>query len=378
VGVLFALALAVLALGIMAVGGRSALLFERVRYTVVLPEASGLTLGAPVRVSGVDVGTVTEIRLPKDPARAGIQVQIGVDPDYAPRIRQDSAAGLRIYQLLTNEKFIEISPGSEGSPPVEPGAEIRVDQSIGVMQRGEAIAENLSDITVSLEDILGTLQRGEGLLGQMLKDPEFGQEGLRALGQTLAHMEQLTADLAAGRGTAGRLLRDEQLARRVDELGESLGQLSGVLAAIGRREGAVGDLLAEGGPGQQAIRDIAAAADALRAVAGRLRAPEGLLGRMLNDPEYSEALATDLRHTLGHLRSITGKIDRGEGTLGALVNDRSLHDGAEEVVAGVNDSKFARWLLRHYRKKGIRLEPAAAPPPPAAAPETPVPEAPAP
>ena len=26
----------------------------------------------------------------------------------------------------------------------------------------------------------------------------------------------------------------------------------------------------------------------------------------------------------------------------------------EEVVAGVNDSKFARWLMRHYQKKGIK------------------------
>ncbi len=53
-------------------------------------------------------------------------------------------------------------------------------------------------------------------------------------------------------------------------------------------------------------------------------------------------------------RKITEKINRGEGTLGALVNNSVLYDGAEEVVAGVNDSKFARWLLRHYQKKGIK------------------------
>ena len=40
--------------------------------------------------------------------------------------------------------------------------------------------------------------------------------------------------------------------------------------------------------------------------------------------------------------------------LGLLVNERTLHDGLEDVVAGVNDSKFARWLLRHYRKKGVQ------------------------
>jgi hypothetical protein len=28
----------------------------------------------------------------------------------------------------------------------------------------------------------------------------------------------------------------------------------------------------------------------------------------------------------------------------------------EDVVAGTNDSKFARWLIRHYQKKGIKLD----------------------
>ena len=33
-----------------------------------------------------------------------------------------------------------------------------------------------------------------------------------------------------------------------------------------------------------------------------------------------------------------------------------LHDGLEDFTAGVNDSKFARWLMRHYQKKGIEME----------------------
>ena len=49
-------------------------------------------------------------------------------------------------------------------------------------------------------------------------------------------------------------------------------------------------------------------------------------------------------------------MNSGQGTLGALVNERVLHDSLEDVVAGTNDSKFARWLLRHYQKKGIETE----------------------
>ena len=77
------------------------------------------------------------------------------------------------------------------------------------------------------------------------------------------------------------------------------------------------------------------------------------MGRLLADPEYSAALADNLEATLRNVAEITDKINRGEGSLGALINDRELYDGAEDVVAGANDSKFARWLLRRYRKKGI-------------------------
>ncbi len=75
---------------------------------------------------------------------------------------------------------------------------------------------------------------------------------------------------------------------------------------------------------------------------------------------YSEKLAADFQTLLANLAEVSAKINRGEGTLGALVNERTLYDGMEDVVAGVNDSKFARWLMRHYQKKGIKTSPAEA------------------
>ena len=41
--------------------------------------------------------------------------------------------------------------------------------------------------------------------------------------------------------------------------------------------------------------------------------------------------------------------------MGALINSRVVYDGMEEIVAGVNDSGFARWLMRRYQKKGIKM-----------------------
>ena len=57
---------------------------------------------------------------------------------------------------------------------------------------------------------------------------------------------------------------------------------------------------------------------------------------------YDESIARgiELDTVLDNMAQITHKINTGDGTLGALVNERVLYDGAEEVMAGVNDSKF--------------------------------------
>lgn len=370
VGGMFGLALLVLALAVMAVGGESGWLFRRVSYYVVFPNADGLLNGAPVKMAGVSVGTVTGIRLPTDPTGSGIRVEIGVDPLYSERVREDSRATLRILQLLTNEKFVEIVPGQSGAVLAE-GAEITRQVETGVLERGELIAEDVSAITVSLKNILAQLEQGEGLLGQMLRDPEFGHKGLEALGKTLENTQQLTTDLREGKGTIGRLLHDEALAAKLDDLARAVVDLAALLEAVGGEDSALREMFAAGGSAEQAVADLQSAAARMNQLVGRLESDEGLLGRLLNDTDYSRKLADDLAAALGNAAEITRKVNEGEGSLGALVNERVLYEGAEDVVAGVNDSKFARWLLRHYQKKGIKSQDEKGQPPPAQPPGEP-------
>jgi phospholipid/cholesterol/gamma-HCH transport system substrate-binding protein len=193
------------------------------------------------------------------------------------------------------------------------------------------------------------------MLGEMIQNPEFGKEGLARLHGALENVEAITGELRAGRGFLGRVLSDQEFAGKVDDLSRTLGALAAFVEKLERGEGALGPLLEEDGAAEQAIESLRAASASLAQIAGRLEKPDGFLGRLLNDAEYSNALADDLGATLHNLSEITRKIDQGEGTLGALVNERTLHDGLEDVAAGTNDSKFARWLMRHYQKKGIKL-----------------------
>ena len=356
VGALFSLALVVLAVTIMAVGGESRLFSKKARYSVIFPSAEGLVVGSPVKMSGVVVGGVQAIRLSTDPGTTGIEVEIGIDHAFAGRVRQDSRAALRILQLLSGEKFVEIIPGSLDSEPLPERSVLDTLQEQALLEQAGIAAENLNEITISLKNILDKLERGEGLIGQMISDPEFGKEGLDSLRESLKNLEAITGDLRRGRGVIGRLLRDEEFAKKTETLFTALDRVADMIGSIDLDEGALGAILAEGGPGQRAIEDYAATAASMRRIAESLESEDGMLGQLISSSEEGEAFGQDLRSLVANLAEISEKINNGEGTLGALVNDRSLYDGMEDVVVGVNDSKFARWLLRRYQRKGIETQ----------------------
>lgn len=363
VGTFATLAFVVLAVVVMTIGGDSHLA-RGTTFRTTFSNTDGLRTGSPVKMAGVQVGTVRDVRLPADFTHPGIEVVLMVGTANAQRVREDSKASLRYLQVLSGEKYVEITPGSPQASALAEGGTVEPVNERELLQQGADIAGNINEITVSLKNILAPLERGEGLLGAMLYDPEFGKEGLAHLKASLENVEGLTAQLRAGKGFAGRLLFDPEFAKQVDRISVTLDRLALTMDSVSRREGAVGALLNEGGSGQAAIEDLRASAASLRKATDRLTDSEGLIGKLLYDREYSEAMARDLRETLANVASITRKIDSGDGTLGALLNERTLHDGMEEVVAGVGDSKFARWLMRHYQKKGIEMEPAPAAPSP--------------
>jgi phospholipid/cholesterol/gamma-HCH transport system substrate-binding protein len=364
VGAFLALALIVLAAGILAVGGESRLFSRKASYRVVVPATDGLIVGSPVKMGGVQVGTVTSLKLPTDPGAHGVEVSLGVQRSYASRVRQGSEASQKFLQYLSGEKYVELTPGDPNQPAIPEGELLPSSKGSRLFEQSEDIADNFNAITISLKAILEPLQKGEGLLGQVIQNPEFGREGMAKIEATFDNVLQITERLKDGRGTVGRLLTDEELAERLNDLGAAVQDLSTLMDRVARGDGAIGSLTTPGGDAEIAIADFKASAASLKRVTARLESTDGLLGKLLFDEAYSQQLAGSLQSALTDLAAIAKKINDGTGTLGALVNDRVLYDSAEDVIAGVNDSKFARWMLRHYQKRGIEASPKPSPPAP--------------
>ena len=105
--------------GIMLEVGEKWNPFEHtVVYNTYLSSITGLKVGDPVRLAGVDVGKINKIRIADQKIRIDFEVKPGTV------IKIDSVASLRLTNLLGGQ-FLGISFGSSGAPLLPPGGTLQ-------------------------------------------------------------------------------------------------------------------------------------------------------------------------------------------------------------------------------------------------------------
>lgn len=367
VGLVIFLAGLVLMVGILAVGKESHLFSRKAEYWTSFPNVSGLAEGSPVKLVGVQVGTVSEVAFSSSLGEREIRVTLQVDRAYATRIREGTQAQLKSLSYVSQERYIELTPGDPERPQLTPGSRIEpgVSGLAELTEMGRGIADDVKDITSQLRELLIALNQGGGVLSEMIKNPEFGRDSLEGVQRTLASVQRIAQHLEKGDGLAGALLTDKAYAhRQLATLQDSLDRVRNILEKIESGQGALGELLASGGKGDRLVDNLVEATQDLKSVTAQLKSGKGLAGRLLGEDDAAKKILGNLEKTTQHLESITGKIDRGQGTVGALINDPEVYQGLRDVVAGVGKSRMGKGLIHHYQKKGSKsqTQPREAPP----------------
>src|SRR5580704_15033392 len=131
----------------------------------------GLSEGADVRVGGIRKGTVRSIRLPKTPD-GKVVVTMDLAKDTQTIIKQDSVAFIQSEGLL-GDKYVEISFGSVDAAGLKGGEMIDSQPPL-----------DISDLFQKANQMLDT-----------------GEEALD-------NIDQITAKVNTGQGTAGKLIND--------------------------------------------------------------------------------------------------------------------------------------------------------------------------
>src|SRR5215510_1465228 len=111
---LFAVAMA--ALLIFLLSGEGGFFWQRYGVKTVFANVAGLKAGAPVRLAGVEIGSVKEVEFAGD----RVEVLMEVRKNMAPRITTMSVASLGSVSLL-GESAVDITASSQGTPVPEWG-----------------------------------------------------------------------------------------------------------------------------------------------------------------------------------------------------------------------------------------------------------------
>jgi len=323
VGLFVLVGLLVLAVGIFYVTG-AGVFGPKYRIKTYLPEVSGLSTGAPVRLDGVDVGTVDQIHLvQREPGKTpdrmhNIEVVMRIDRNYKKDILTDSAASLVTEGLLGN-RYVTISRGYTGIPLEEgqavPGTEEKAIKE--VVERSADVLSNLKALSDDVQDMIDGVQRGKGTLGKLLTD----DQAYNHLNSVLAKTDQIAANLQAGQGTIGRLLTTDDTAIKADK---ALDQINTILADLRAQKGTMGKLLYDPTLYDQAKEALTNG----NAVLDDVRAGKGTLGKLATD----ETLYNKLRDTSSNLSEATAKLNQNSNTAGKLFSDPQLYDNLTGVT----------------------------------------------
>lgn len=357
VGVLVILAMATLAAAVFLIGDQNNLFRRKHSYLVRFERVAGLQAGNPVQLNGVSVGQVKSVVLPQDPAESRLQVTITVDARYRERMRGDSRARIKTLGLL-GDKYIDLTAGTSEAPETPNGGEIVAAEPTDVdrlINSGEDVVENIVSISVSLKEILGRIEDGEGVLGELMRKRQPGEAGVtETLAAMLDAVERASNSLQNGRGPLARLLHDETLAAQV---ADTMTRLNALTVALESGDGLVPSLLHDTAMREQLTRtldNMERASSRLVAVADALESGDGLLPKLLHDEAFARQLTDELTGLLERLNLATARITEGDGTVARLIEDPAVYEAINDVVIGIDESKLLRWLIRNRQKAGIK------------------------
>lgn len=223
----------------------------------------GLEEGAVVRLNGVPVGIVRDISL----AEKGndVAVSLGVKNGTRARLHQGSTARITTVGFLA-ELYVELSGGDVRLPPIRDDREISVGivaDPAGMMDQAKSMADSLELLVSNLNTTTGDVAKGRGTLGRLARDDrlyeqmvsltreataltsrlnENQQRVTERLLSLTASLDSLTYTMQHGEGTMAKLMTSDDLHQH---LVASTARLDSILAAVQSGRGTMGKFMAD-------------------------------------------------------------------------------------------------------------------------------------
>jgi len=310
-----------------------------------LPEVSQLTKGAPVRLDGIDVGSVDDISVnpalgtEKEASKKSIVVSLRINSKFKENIRTDSRASLITEGLLGN-RYVNISRGFSGDP-LKNGDVVEGESEKGIntlVAQGANLAQHLNALSDNLNGLIDDVRAGHGSLGKFITDPT----AYNNFNGVSAKINTLLGNVEAGQGTLGKLYTNDELYNRFNS---AAGRVDSVLGAVQQQKGSLGKFIYD-----PSIHDnVSQFIGKSNAMLDDVHAGKGTLGKLVTD----DSLFTKWKDAGENVATATAKFNSNQSTVGKLFTDPQLYDNLTGLTGDM------RLLMNDFRqnpKKFLRVK----------------------
>jgi phospholipid/cholesterol/gamma-HCH transport system substrate-binding protein len=342
VGITVLISTLTLAVLLFLMSGSSGLFTRRITLKSYFDNAQGLRVGAPVRLSGVDVGNVSKILIvpDKDKQLTPVEVVMKVSTRYSYAIHRDSVTSLETAGVL-GETYLDIDSLQALGPAARDGdtlpTQVHPDFN-QVVRASQGTLENMDALLKRADRILAFAESGKGSLGKLIYDPTL----YNRFSSTIAEFQQIVQQVGSGEGSLGRLISRNDA---YETFIATLDKMNGVIDDLQQGKGTAGKFLKDPTLYNNANDTVAN----MKKLSEDINAGKGTLGKLSKDEELAKKLDT----TISKLSQLTTELEAGQGTAGRLIKDETLYNNANEMLVETRNLLKA---IRENPKKYLSIK----------------------
>jgi phospholipid/cholesterol/gamma-HCH transport system substrate-binding protein len=285
-------------------------MFQRnVKITATFTDVRGLNMGANVRFTGIDVGTVSKMIILSD---TSVRIEMAINEKVTPFIKKNSIATIASEGVM-GSKIVVLLPGSPDEKSVTDGDNLLTIPAVDIddiIKEIKTSSEKISEVSSNLVDITNKINRGEGIFGKIFTDTTIAYN----VSLATRNLQEISDRMNRGEGVMGRLFADTSLAANIDSASFLLEQITrniqGITQNVNRGQGVVGRLLTD----TSLIYNI-------------YLATENLSKSTANLEKFSS-----------NLIGVSDKMNSGPGAFNKLLVDSAFADSLDIVVKNLNET----------------------------------------
>lgn len=299
VGIVVTVTLIIIFLSIIFSGGIQTLFQKRELIKIAIADVKGLRPGAPVRVSGIDVGEVTDIKLHKE---YGTIVTASINSEIIGYLKVDAKASVQTIGLM-GDKYVEIMPGQLSEPfdknslmQSYPQTEFR-----DMLTIASSTINRVDKLIAEIDTLVREMRDSKGTLYKFIKDPSLYNN----LDKTVSELKLTIDELRTG--SIGMISKDREIYLKLSNTVKNLEDFS-----------------------------------------NKISSSQGSLGRLMNEPDLYENLLSSSKR----LEVLLQEIETSEGTFALLLRDKKT---AEDLRQSVRELKELIEEIKQNPKKFFKF-----------------------